>query len=307
MAPSQAFAQTEPFSQWLQGVAGEAVSRGVSPQTVQQALAGVSLDDRVIALDRKQPEKSISFRAYVKNVLNHSRINKGRLLMRCHRHALEEIANRYGVSPSIIVALWGVESGFGANMGGFNVIDSLATLAYEGRRASFFRKELLHVLHLMDEEGLDRSELLGSWAGAMGQNQFMPSTFRNFAVDHDGDGRRDIWESEDDVFASIANYLAAEGWQKGLRWGREVKLTKPVPENQTGPDKKHPLAYWRRIGVRDMNRKPLPRANITASLVQPDGAGGRSFLVYDNFRALMRWNRSTYFAVSVGLLADRLN
>jgi len=219
---------------------------------------------------------------------------------------LKTIEAQYGVPPRIVIALWSVESSFGRNTGGYNVIESLATLAFAGRRQAFFRNELLEALRIVDEERMDPSAMNGSWAGAMGQSQFMPSTYRRHAVDHDGDGHRDIWENERDVFASMANYLAAEGWQRSLTWGREVRLSKPLPESEIGLDRRRTLAEWNRLGVRTLGGKPLPKKKIEASLIQPDGPGGRSFLVYDNFRALMRWNRSTYFATTVGLLADKL-
>jgi membrane-bound lytic murein transglycosylase B len=206
----------------------------------------------------------------------------------------------------MIVALWGIESNFGGNTGGFDVIPSLATLAYDGRRAAFFRRELLAALRALDDEKIDSSLMRGSWAGAMGQCQFMPTTYLRHAVDHDGDGRRDIWDNEADVFASIANYLVAEGWQGGRIWGREVRLKRPLPPEEIGLENRRGLAEWSKKGVQTPGGRPLPVAAMEASLIQPDGPGGRSFLVYDNFRALMRWNRSTYFAVSAGLLADRL-
>ncbi len=304
--PIMAFAQGESFDAWLRRLGDEAVQSGVSSRTVEKALGVAAFQERVIELDRRQPESTITFKTYANNVVRPERVAKGRRLMREHKDLLGPIAARYGVPDAVIVALWGVESAFGNNMGGFNVVSALATLAYEGRRAAFFRRELIHTLHLLDEEGMDPSDLLGSWAGAMGQSQFMPSTFRRYAVDYDGDGRRDIWTTQADVFASIAHYLKAEGWKSGQRWGREVKLTRPVPKSDTGLDVRRDLKTWESMGVRTKDGKNLPVAAINASLIQPDGPKGRSFLVYDNFRTLMRWNRSTYFATSVGLLSDRL-
>jgi len=274
--PAAARAEGEGFAAWLQELEREAVASGIPESTVRNALSGITFDESVIELDRKQPEKTITFSEYVSNVLSPPRIRKGREIMRSHKKLLREIESGYGVPASIIVALWGIESSFGSNSGDYGVLESLATLAYEGRRAGFFRNELLEALRLINEERLDPYLLRGSWAGAMGQCQFMPSVFRRHAVDYDGDGRRDIWENEADILASIASYLAAEGWQRGKKWGRETTAS----------------------GARG-HAQP-------ASLVQPDGPGGRSFLVYDNFRVLMRWNRSTYFAISAGLLADKL-
>ncbi len=306
LLPSTAAAQADPFNQWLEQFAQEAVAVGISPVTVQNALGGLVLDESVLELDQKQPERTITFASYSHNLLKPDRIEKGRRYMAEYRTLLKTIEAQYGVPPRIVIALWSVESSFGRNTGGYNVIESLATLAFAGRRQAFFRNELLEALRIVDEERMDPSAMNGSWAGAMGQSQFMPSTYRRHAVDHDGDGHRDIWENERDVFASMANYLAAEGWQRSLTWGREVRLTNPLLESETGLDRRRTLAEWNRLGVRTPGGKPLPKKKIEASLIQPDGPGGRSFLVYDNFRALMRWNRSTYFAATVGLLADKL-
>jgi membrane-bound lytic murein transglycosylase B len=307
MLPRNAAAQTVPYAEWLQQLTAEAIQSGIAPQTVQNALSDVQPDDRVALLDQKQPEKTITFAAYVRNVVNAQRLAKARKLYKENLSLLRQVSQRYGVSPEIIVALWGIESNFGANMGRFNVINSLVTLAYEGRRAELFRRHLIAALRILDQEGMTTADLTGSWAGAMGQSQFMPLTYMNHAVDFDNDGHRDIWRSPADVFGSIANYLGAEGWQAGQTWGREVKLTKHLPAAAIGLQVQKQLADWHQLGVRKTNGQPLPQRDLSASLIQPDGASGRSFLVYDNFRALMRWNRSTYFATSVGLLADQIH
>lgn len=298
--------QTGEFQSWLQGLASEAIADGVSPATVENALAPVTFDERVIDHDRNQPETTLTFATYSAHIITTDRVTEGRALLRKHARLLRDISRRYGVPPEIIVALWGMESNFGNNTGGYNTVNSLATLAYEGRRADFFRHQLIDALHILDEEHMPASELRGSWAGAMGQCQFMPSTYRRYAVDYDGAGRRDIWDNQADVFASIANYLKAEGWSKDLTWGREVRLGKGLPESTIGLDNKRLLADWQKLGVRSAGGTGLPKKPLQASLVQPDGLSGRSFLVYDNFRALMHWNRSTYFAASVGLLADKI-
>ncbi|MGE3622426.1 MAG: lytic transglycosylase domain-containing protein [Bdellovibrionales bacterium] len=296
-----------PFHTWLQVLATEAIASGISENTVRSALAEVEMDDRVIDRDRTQPENTVTFDTYSANVINNSRIKQGRELVQENAALLNDIFSRYGVPPEVIVALWGIESNYGRNTGGFNIIGSLATLAYEGRRANFFRKELLNALRILDQEHISGSDgLRGSWAGAMGQCQFMPSTFLRHAVDYNGDGHRNIWTDKADVFASIANYLAAEGWDRNVTWGRRVLLTRPIPAGSAGLDNKLTLEQWQGMGVRSANGDPLPALPYQASLVQPDGPDGRSFLVYDNFRALMRWNRSTYFASSVGILADKI-
>jgi membrane-bound lytic murein transglycosylase B len=299
-------AQEGSLDGWRQGLRTEALAAGISPTTVASALDDFAPDDRVVELDRKQPEHAITFATYLKNALPPSRLREGQRLMHANEAALSAAVHAYGVPANVIVALWGIESSFGKNMGGFDAVTSLATLAYEGRRAAFFRGELLEALRLIDEEGLTPSDLQGSWAGALGQCQFMPSTYRRYAVDADGDGKRDIWRDQRDVFASIARYLAAEGWKAGQSWGREVHVTHPVAVEAVGLEHTETLAAWAHLGVTGLGGLPLPKGGRDASLIQPDGPHGRSFLVYDNFRALMRWNRSTYFATTVGLFADQL-
>lgn len=296
----------EKFHLWLRELEREAIALGVSPTTAQDALRNRVLVERVIELDQKQPEKTATFEAYQARILSPDRIAKGRRLYAEHASLLQEITGRYGVPASVIVALWGVESAFGKNVGSFNILDSLATLAFDGRRASFFRKELIEALRLLDEERRPASMMIGSWAGAMGQCQFMPSTFRRYAVDYNRDGLRDIWNDTPDVFASIANYLAAEGWRNGLVWGREVDTETIPSDSRAGLDSQKPLSEWNGLGARGLDGTGLPVRNISSALIQPDGPDGRSFLVTDNYRALMRWNRSTYFATAVGLLADRI-
>lgn len=294
------------FEPWLETIKQEAEAQGLSSLTVRHALDAVYIDEQVIDLDRKQPERTIAFASYVRGVVDKARIARGRKHLAQNKALLGHVSATYGVPASIIVALWGMESAFGSNVGDFSVVNSLATLAYEGRRASFFKGELFDALRMIDEEGIDDATLIGSWAGAMGQCQFMPSTFRSYAIDYDGDGYRDIWNSRADVLASIANYVHALGWKADQSWGREVKLTRAIPRAKTGLKRKLTLSEWQALGVRTLRNKPLPAIGISASLVQPDGGKGRAFLVYDNFHVLMRWNRSTYFAVAVGLLADQV-
>ncbi|MBI1272684.1 MAG: lytic murein transglycosylase [Alphaproteobacteria bacterium] len=302
--PAQA--NTIPFDVWLGGVRQEAMQRGVSGATLDTALAGTELQYDVLRLDRKQPEGRITFEEYKKRNVTNTMIEQGRALYREHFALLQGIAQQYGVAAKYIVALWGVETRYGTYTGGFNVIDSLATLAYDGRRSGYFRGELMNALSILERGEIGAYEMEGSWAGAMGQCQFMPTTFLHYAVDYNRDGRRDIWSTLPDVFASMANYLRAEGWRDGITWGRAVRLTKPVAARHAGLDYAQSLRAWHGAGVRQSNGQPLPLEDIKASLVQPDGAGGASYLVYDNYRALMRWNRSTYFATTVGLLADEI-
>ncbi len=293
-----------PFAEWLATFRQEARAAGISDRTLERALARVEPIPRVIELDRRQPEGRMTFVEYRQRVINDARISKGRRMLEEHGPLLARVEAEYGVPAAVIVALWGIESNFGENTGGFPVVASLATLAHEGRRADFFRGELLSALKILDAGDIAPEAMNGSWAGAMGQSQFMPSTFLAYAVDGNGDGRRDIWGSQADVFASMANYLSRMGWDRRYIWGREVKVTNGV--QATGLDERRPLSRWQSAGVRRADGGDLPAVAIEASLVRMDDGRGPSYLVYDNFRVLMRWNRSTYFATSVGLLANAI-
>lgn len=305
VAMRPAAAATQSFATWLEGVRREARGEGIRKATLDRAFDGLRPIPRVIELDRQQPEGRMSFAEYRARVLSAGRVERGRDLRRAHATLLARTGDRYGVSPEVIVALWGIESSYGELRGRFPVIGSLATLAWDGRRAALFRRELISALRILDSGDIAPAAMYGSWAGAMGQCQFMPSTYLGYAVDADGDGRRDIWNSLPDVFASIANYLRGAGWDGGVRWGREVWLPRDG-QLRTGLDHKAPLESWAKQGVRQLDGGALPDAALQASLVTTDHGEGPSFLVYDNFRTLMVWNRSTYFALSVGLLSDLL-
>jgi membrane-bound lytic murein transglycosylase B len=298
-----ASAQTA-FDAFLTDVAAEARAAGVAAATVRRGLADLEPDARVIDLDRRQPEGRLTFATYRARVVSRARIDTGRERARTHRALLTRMTERYGVSSRVLTAIWGIESSFGRVTGDFDIVRSLATLAYDGRRRELFTRELIAALAVLDRTPLRRAQLTGSWAGAMGQAQFLPSTYLDHAVDHDADGWADIWASQGDVFASMANYLATLGWRPGWRWGRPVSRPGGFDGLPTGRDDKRPLAFWEAAGVRRADGGPLPVADADAGLlVMDDGAGG-AFLVYHNFDVLMRWNRSTYFALSVGLLSD---
>ncbi len=306
LSPIPAHASTVDFQTWLQNFKYEAAQKGISKTTISTALNDIEPVQKAIDLDRKQPEKKITFAAYKKGVVNAQRIAKGRELMKTHAADLQWVQDSFGVAPQYVVALWGIETNFGTNTGGFNVVPALATLAWEGRRADFFKTELLDALRIIDQGHITASAMKGSWAGAMGQNQFMPSSFLKFAVDADNDGRRDIWTTKADVFASTANYLKQNGWTAGERWGRRARLPKNFSADLVGPKIRKPLSYWSSTGVTEYGGKPLPQDNILASVVAPDGLGGEAYIVYGNYQTIMSWNRSTYFATSVGLLADSI-
>ena len=308
LAAAIASAQPANFPEtWLDALRADARKRGVSDEILDAALRDVKPIPRVIELDRRQPEGTMTFAAYLKRVMPKSRVQRGRRLLAEHKKLLQKVSAKYGVPAAVIVALWGVESDYGRQTGGFPVIGSLATLAHDGRRSAYFRGELLNALQILQEGHITPALMTGSWAGAMGQSQFMPSSFLSRAVDDNGDGRRDIWTTHADVFASAANYLKHAGWRKGQLWGRRVKL--PPGFNAKLIDLKvvKPLASWQALGVRNAWGRALPKAAFDASIIAPDGPEGQVFLVYHNFRVLLKWNRSTYFGATVGLLADQID
>ena len=295
-----------PFALWLKELRAEAASRGVRAATIEEALRGVKLIPRVIELDRRQPEFTLTFRQYMDRVVPESRVKKGRQRLSENRELLEGIGRKYGVQPRFIVAFWGIETDFGRLSGGFPVIPALVTLAYDGRRSAFFRGELLHALDILDKNHIEPKNMVGSWAGAMGQTQFMPSSFVAYAVDHDGDGRKDIWNSRADALASGANYLARQGWKGDQTWGRPVTLPEGFDTGLADLKVRKPLSDWQRMGVRRDDGSDLARRKLTASVVLPEGRDGPAFVVYNNYLTILKWNRSTFFALAVGFLADRL-
>jgi len=306
LASTLSMAQKRPegFREWLENFKKTAIEEGISPKTVDSAFSDVEFLPRVVELDRNQPEDRFNLREYLARISPKYKSKMGRRLLSENRALLEDIYQRYGVQPQFIVALWGVETNFGKLKGGFSVIEALATLAYDGRRESLFSRELLYALRILDKGHISTDRLRGSWAGAMGQIQFMPSTFYNFAVDYNGDNRIDIWNDLGDAFASAGNYLARSGWNKGQDWGHEVKLPKKFDRRLIGLETRKTLQEWKALGVRPSGGPSLAtEIRLAASIIRPDGRKGRAFLVYDNFRIILKWNRSLYFGVAVGLLA----
>ena len=295
------------FARYLAGVRDEARRKGIPSAVTDRALAGVRINWRVIELDRHQPEVHFTWEEYRTRIVNEGRIQRGREQLALHRAILDRVQAHYGVPPAIIVGLWGLESDYGRQMGGFNVIEAVATLAWEGRRGAFFREELMDCLKIVAAGDIPADKMVGSWAGAMGQTQFMPDSFLRYAVDFDGDGRRDMWNSFPDVFASTANNLAMEGWKAAQPWGMAVRLPAGFDPALAGRDKRRTAAEWAALGVYPYDgRVPRPGDGL-ASVVLPGGAGGEAFLVYaSNFRALRAYNPSDYYALSIGLLADRI-
>ncbi len=296
------------FNTWLRGMRQDAMAQGISAATLDRALAGVQPIPRVIELDHSQPESKLTFQQYLDRVVSQTRRDTARQRYIDNKGLLDTIGARYGVPPRYIVALWGIETNFGGNIGNFSVIASLATLAYDGRRAAFFRKELINALQIIQTDGIDPHTMIGSWAGAMGQSQFMPSSYLAYAVSYGGSGGPDIWNKLDDVFASIANYLSHVGWKADQRWGDTVRVPPGFDSSLAGKDQKRTIGEWAKLGVtlsdgRALQADPQQRA----FLLQPGGSDGPSFLAYDNFNVILRWNNSSSFAVAVGYLADSVN
>lgn len=306
-APADAPRAVEDFDTWLEGVRREALGRGIRRETVARALDDLQPVPDVVQRDRTQREFTLTFTRYMRGAVTDARVQKARRLLSEHRALLEKVAEEYGVQPRFLVSFWGLESNFGEHTGGYQVIAALATLAHEGRRHDFFRAQLMDALQIVDEGHIDVAEMTGSWAGAMGQLQFIPSTFVNFAVDYDGDGHRDIWHSLPDVFASAANYLSQEGWRGDRTWGRQVSLPPGFDYSLASLSVKKPLAEWSALGLREADGGALPVVDgMEAALVLPSGYRGPAFLVYENFETILIWNRSILYAISVGHLADRI-
>ena len=294
------------FATWLAAFKQDALGAGVHQGTLDAAFAGVAPIPRVLELDQRQPETTITFDTYVTRVVSDARIQAGRQHLADDRELLGEIGAKYGVQPRFIVALWAIETDFGRVQGDYPIVASLATLAYDGRRGAFFRKELIAALKILDQGHIRPDELRGSWAGAMGQTQFMPSTFLAYAVDYAGTGKQDIWHDKRDALASIANYLASLGWQGDYTWGRPVRLPAGFDPALLGGQVLRTVDQWRALGVQRDDGGILPQATLDAGLVQPGGAAGPTLMVYGNYRAIMKWNRSLYFATAVSYLADRI-
>ncbi|MDH5259172.1 MAG: lytic murein transglycosylase [Gammaproteobacteria bacterium] len=298
--------QSATFAGWLAALKAEARAKGISDATLDAALKDVKSDPKIIKFDRNQPEFKLTFNEYLTRVAPPFRVNRGKRLLKKHKELLANIQARFGVQPRFIVALWGMETDFGRLTGGFNVVHALVTLAYDGRRSHYFRGELINALKIIDAGHVTAVAMTGSWAGAMGQTQFMPSTFLKHAIDFNGDGKTNVWTDSSDALASGANYLSKTGWKGDETWGREVKLPADFPKDMLELDVVKPISFWQAMGVRRIDGKDLPAREISASIVQLDDKTGAAYMVYDNYRAIMDWNKSKNFATAVGILADRI-
>ena len=315
MAKTQAEFQT-----YLTNLKQEAIAKGYEAKLIDDAFATATYKEKVVSADKNQPEVKETLETYLPKRVPQWKIDRARKLYAENKEVLEKVAKEFGVQARFIVALWGLESNFGTIQGGHNVISSLVTLAFDGRREALYKRQLWAALDILKSGHITLDKFKGSWAGAMGQTQFMPTSFNAYAVDYNNDGRKDIWTTKEDAFASIANYLKQEGWNDSLTWGRQVQL----PENfdskyvlvrgtktrkqwlEYWNDSERSLADWQALGVRKADGSDLPNVDVRAALVMPDDINGRMYLAYDNYKVFMHWNRSYYFATSVGYLSDRI-
>ncbi|AZU17697.1 MULTISPECIES: lytic murein transglycosylase [Xanthomonas] len=293
------------FEQWLADFRQRALAAGIETSTLDNAFAGVTPDPSVQALNQQQPEFTRYLWEYLDAHVTPSAIQEGQQLLISQHALFQKLRQQYGVDPGILTAIWSMESGYGKQIGNFYVIRSLATLAHEGRRTTYGNTQLLAALQILQtEKSIDRSQLVGSWAGAMGQTQFIPSTYRDYAVDEDGDQKRDVWNSNADALGSAANYLKQSNWTSAVPWDQEVHLSAGFDYAQADLTIKKTVAEWQRLGVAP--RKPIAPAlaQRQASVLLPTGYRGPAFPVFDNFRSILRYNNSTAYALAVGLLAD---
>ena len=300
------FAQYKTFNEFLNIIAHDAKNIGIRNNTVNKFLSTTKFIPRVIKFDKSQPRFKLTLDQYLKKVVTLTRKKYAKSKYKKNIILLNKIGNHFGVQPRFLVALWGIETDFGRLTGGFPVISSLASLAYDGRRSKYFKKELINSLKIIDEGHIQYDKMSGSWAGAMGQCQFMPSSFIKFSYDWNKDGKKDIWKNKGDVFASSANYLKSVGWDHKKTWGRKVFLGNFNYDKYKTNKVKLSLKKWSEYGVLDSNQKSIPFLNLKARLIIPIKGGKYGYLVYSNFETLLNWNRSNYFAISVGTLADSI-
>ncbi len=302
---SQAPAVDESFEQCRATLRQNAAEEGFSDYILNDVIGDLKPLERVIQLDRRQPEFTESFAGYVQKRVSQYRIETGKRMLKEHATLLNNLTHEYGVPARYIVAFWGLETNFGSHKGKIEILNSIATLACDARRSTYFTRELFNVFSLLDDQRVQRNQLLGSWAGAMGHMQFMPTALKAYGKDGDGDGKLNVWDSLPDALTSAANYLQQIGWNKEEIWGRSVQLPKNFAFGKVEFDTAYPLSYFKQLGITKTYHRPLPDYDIKAKLVLPSGHSGPAFLVYDNFSVIMKWNFSQNYALAVGLLADQ--
>jgi len=306
---SAASASPADFDAWLEGFRAEAAAAGISANVLDEALVGLSVNPRVYELNDNQPEFSRGIWDYLDSAVSATRIQNGRTKYLENQKLFTLIEDAYGVDAEIISAIWGLESSYGAIMGDYDAIQALATLAFEGRRTGYGRSQLIGALKIIQHGYAARSELKGSWAGAMGHTQFIPTTYLSYAIDHDGDGKRDIWSNLGDVFASTANYLSVSGYTANAPWGAEVRLPAGFDYALADSDTKKAVVEWGAAGIESIRGASLTDRfdpNLRGRLIIPAGARGPAFIVFGNFEAILKYNRSTAYALAVSLLSDEI-
>jgi membrane-bound lytic murein transglycosylase B len=291
------------FNKWIDGFKKEALKEGISQSTLDRAFDGAKLIESIIKLDRNQPHKKFTFREYRGKVVSKVRVKKGQELYKKHKALLDRVSAKYRVNKEHIIALWGIETFYGKYTGGYNIIDSLSTLAYDGRREKFFKKELINALKMMQKQKLSREIFKGSWAGAMGQCQFMPSSYLSYAVDFNNDGKADIWNDKEDIFASIANYLSKNGYKYDEPISVRVKFTKVMEHSLFENKTKKSVKEWKNLGVQLVTWAP---ANLKSYIIYADSTRDDAFMHFDNYKTITRWNRSNFFAYSVATLGRQI-
>ncbi len=298
-------AQQQSWNNWVSDVRKEALGQGISPRVFDAAFADIHEPSRQVkGLAHSQPEHRLTYSKYLKSRVDAYRIAIGRKQYTKYQAIADEIGDHFGVDPCFIMSFWGMETSYGSYMGNFPVVKSLATLAYDSNRPAFFRKELFLALHILNDGHVTLDRFKGEWAGASGQPQFLPSSWVKYAVDYDGDGHKDIWDSKPDVFASIANYMKLNGWRKGEPWAVYVKLPAHFDMSLEGKSIVKPVSEWNALGVRTEQGQALPYPHLQASIVQPNG--GPVFLAYPNYKMILRYNNSIYYAGAIGYLADKI-
>jgi membrane-bound lytic murein transglycosylase B len=296
------------FADYVTALKQEALAKGFTQTFVDEAFEDVSYKPRAVSADKNQPESKLTLDTYLSSRVPQWKSDKAIALYQENEVLLRDIEQKFAVQARFIIALWGSESNFGKITGTYPVISSLTTMAYEGRREEMFKKQLFAALSILADGHVSKDNFKGSWAGAMGQTQFMPTSFLAYAYDYDGDGKKDIWNNKADALASIANYLKSEGWDNNHTWGRQVILPDSFDLSLVGLEKNKmlSLAEWQNLGVRRYDSQDLPNVSLQASLIMPDGKNGRIYLVYNNFHTLLKWNRSTYFGAAVSYLSDKI-
>jgi len=299
-------AQERKFSECIADWQKTAIHNGLSTSTIEEVIPSLKHLPKIIGYDRAQPEFTQTFAQYLNKRLTPGRIDRGQQLLQEHAGFLQQLTRQHGIPGRYLISFWGLETNFGHYMGKMPTLSSLATLACDPRRSAYFTDELFTALALMERESLSTTKMQGSWAGAMGHTQFMPSSYQQYAIDGDGDGRIDLWQSERDALASGANFLKHLGWQPEQRWGREVILPDNFPYAKSGLHNRQLLSYWANLGVKKTNGTTVSPLDVMASIIVPAGHTGPAFLVYPNFHVIMRWNHSESYALAVGLLADQI-